>query len=152
VAFSLRADCRYLGQSSELTIPVGSDTLDAPTLAALREDFQRAYLDTFGYSSNEPLELVNLRLGARGLSTDRLDFRRIALAGDAAGGGGGRRMVSFMRGQAPIDTPIVARATMGGRSLDGPLIIESYDTTIVVPPGARASGDAIGNLTIDILA
>ena len=150
VEFSLRADCRYLGQSSELTIPVHHDTLDATTLAGLRDEFQKTYRETFGYSSDEPLELVNLRLGARGLSADRLDFRRIRLASAAVGGGGGRRMVSFARGQTPIDTPIVARGSMSGRSLDGPLIVESYDTTIVVPPGARASGDTIGNLTIDI--
>jgi N-methylhydantoinase A len=129
---------------------VHHDTLDATTLAGLRDEFQKTYLETFGYSSDEPLELVNLRLGARGLSADRLDFRRIRLASAAVGGGGGRRMVSFARGQTPIDTPIVARGSMSGRSLDGPLIVESYDTTIVVPPGARASGDTIGNLTIDI--
>ncbi len=150
VAFSLRADCRYLGQSSELTIPVRGDRLDGPTLAALRDDFQRSYLETFGYSSDEPLELVNLRLGARGLSADRLDFRRVRLASDAVEGGGGRRMVSFERGAPALETPIVARGSMTGRVIEGPLIIESYDTTIVVPPGARASADPIGNLTIDI--
>jgi N-methylhydantoinase A len=150
VEFTLRADCRYVGQSSELTIPVRGDMLDAATLAQLRDAFQQAYLDTFGYSSDEALELVNLRLGARGLSADRLDFRRIRLAADAVGGGGGRRLVSFERGRPAIDTPIVARGAMIGRASDGPLIIESYDTTIVVPPGARASGDTIGNLTIDL--
>jgi len=150
VEFTLRADCRYLGQSSELTIPVRGDALDPTTLAALRDDFQRAYLATFGYSSDEPLELFNLRLGARGLSADRLDFRRIRLASDAVGGGGGQRMVHFERGRAAVETPIVARGSMTGRVVEGPLIVESYDTTIVVPPGARASGDMIGNLTIDI--
>ena len=53
-------------------------------------------------------------------------------------------------GAAALETPIVARGSMTGRVIEGPLIIESYDTTIVVPPGARASADAIGNLTIDI--
>jgi len=150
VEFALRADCRYLGQSSELTIPVRGESLDTSALLGLREDFQRAYRETFGYASDEPVELVNLRLGARGLSVDRLDFRRIRLAGEAVGGGGGRRMVSFERGRPALETPIVARGSMTGRTLPGPLIVESYDTTVVVPPGASASGDAIGNLTIDI--
>lgn len=150
VEFTLRADCRYLGQSSELTIPVHGHTLDAANLAQLRAEFQQAYLDTFGYCSDEALEFVNLRLSARGMGADRLDFRRIRLAADALGGGGGRRLVCFKRSCSAIDTPIVARGDMIGRTSDGPLIIESYDTTIVVPPGARAFGDMIGNLTIDL--
>lgn len=150
VEFTLRADCRYIGQSSELTIPVRGNTMDAANLAHLRQAFQQAYLETFGYVSDEPLELVNLRLSARGLNADRLDFRRIRLAADAVSGGGGRRLVSFMRGSPAIDTPIVARGEMSGRTYDGPLIIESYDTTIVVPPGTRAVGDTFGNLTIEL--
>lgn len=149
-AFALRADLRYLGQSSELTIPVRGDTLDAVAIAALREDFQRAYHETFGYSSDEPLELVNLRLAARGLRDDRLDFRRVRLGADAVGGSAGRRPVSFERGAAPVDTPVLARGDLVGRTVDGPAIVESYDTTVIVPPGARATGDAIGNLVIEI--
>ena len=34
----------------------------------------------------------------------------------------------------------------GGR--DGPLIIEEYDATCVVPPGAHAECDGAGNIVI----
>jgi N-methylhydantoinase A len=36
-----------------------------------------------------------------------------------------------------------------GRPGDGPLIIEEYDATTVVPPGWRAALDAGGNIMID---
>ena len=34
----------------------------------------------------------------------------------------------------------------GGRA--GPLIVEEYDSTCLVPPGARAETDAAGNIVI----
>jgi N-methylhydantoinase A len=37
------------------------------------------------------------------------------------------------------------------RPLDGPLILEEFDTTIVVPPGWRASLDAFGNIMLDAI-
>jgi N-methylhydantoinase A len=148
--FALRADCRYVGQSSELTIPVRGESLDAPALAALRDDFIASYRETFGYASDEPVELVNLRLSARGISDTRLDFARVRLAGDAVAGTSARRPVSFERGKPAVDTPVVSRGSMIGRTLEGPVIIESYDTTAVIPPGARVTGDASGNLHIEI--
>jgi len=149
-AFALRADCRYVGQSSELTIAVPGGLLDAAGLARLRDDFIASYRTTFGYASDEPVELVNLRLAARGTSNTRLDFSRVRLASDAVAGATGRRPVSFERGQAPVETQVVSRGSMIGRTLAGPVIIESYDTTAVIPPGARVTGDAAGNLLIDI--
>ena len=37
-----------------------------------------------------------------------------------------------------------------GNTIAGPCIIESYDTTIVVPPAARVRADAVGNLLLDL--
>ena len=46
-----------------------------------------------------------------------------------------------------LETPVLARADLAaGRP--GPLIVEEYDSTCVVPPGARAEIDAAGNIVI----
>jgi N-methylhydantoinase A len=46
-----------------------------------------------------------------------------------------------------LDTPVVSRADLrSGR--DGPLIVEEYDATSLVPPGARAELDDAGNIVI----
>ena len=46
-----------------------------------------------------------------------------------------------------LDTPVLTRADLGaGRP--GPLIVEEYDATCLVPPGARAACDAAGNIVI----
>jgi len=150
VAFTLKVDLRYVGQSSELTVPLRGERFDAAALAALKDDFQRAYRDTFGYSNDEPLELVNLRLSARGRREQRLDFARIRMGGAALAGSSGSRMVSFARGSAPVSTPVLARADMPVSPIAGPMIVESYDTTVVVPPDVLARADAVGNIILDL--
>lgn len=146
------ADLRYLGQSSELTVPLPSPQLDTAGLGALAHSFNALYQQTFGYCSDEPLELVNLRVSARGRSAHRLAFSHCQVDGAALQGLQGERLVSFAPGEPPQPTRLVARADMGTAPQPGPLIIESYDTTIVVPPGCQAHADAIGNIVIDISA
>lgn len=150
VSFELKADLRYVGQSSELSIRLRGDSLDAEVLDALRADFQSVYANTFGYSSEEPLELVNLRLTARGHRPNRLAFGNVRLEESAVAGLHGMRRISFERDAPLVETPVVARGEVGQRFRDGPLIVESYDTTAVVPPGARARADEIGNLIVEI--
>jgi len=46
-----------------------------------------------------------------------------------------------------LDTPVLKRAELGtGRA--GPLIVEEYDSTCVVPPHASAQCDEAGNIVI----
>ena len=72
VACEFELDMRYRGQDSELQIALDEGTpFDA---AALREAFLEAYRATYGYVSNDDIEVVNLRLRARGLSDHSLDF------------------------------------------------------------------------------
>ncbi|HLM12765.1 MAG TPA: hypothetical protein VK362_10280, partial [Reyranella sp.] len=48
-----------------------------------------------------------------------------------------------------LATPVLSRADLaGGRA--GPLIVEEYDSTCVVPPGAHAERDGAGNIVITI--
>lgn len=148
--FELKADLRYVGQSSELSVRLRGDVLDAAMLVGLREDFQKSYQDTFGYSSDEPLELVNLRVSARGHRPNRLAFGQVRLEESAVAGLHGTRRVSFERGAPLLETPVVARGEVGTRFRDGPLIVESYDTTAVVPPGTRVRADRTGNLIVEI--
>lgn len=144
------ADIRYLGQSSELTIPLESSQVNPSVLRRLALDFNEAYRETFQYSSNEPLELVNLRASARGRSTKRLDFANCKVDVSALQGQQGMRLVSFSPGEKPHAIPVMPRSEVGLNVQQGPLIIESYDTTIVVPPDCSVRADAVGNIIIDL--
>ena len=134
------ADMRYLGQSSQLMVHMPDDCYDA---SALHADFEQLYSETFGYIArgrgcgarqHKALGHWQSRQPA-GIQAPFLDSH--ALAGES-----GERMVSFGRGTPRIAARLVPRMEIEGGPIVGPAIIESYDTTIVVPPGctARAAG------------
>ena len=143
------ADVRYLGQASELVIPIPGGELAAERRAELRGAFDREYAATYGYSSDEPLELVNVRVVATGRREHRLDFRNVRIVGtrDTAAR---RRAVHWARGAPPIATPVIGRAAIGRDPMPGPLVVEEYDSTVVVPPGATVYRDASDNLVLTL--
>jgi N-methylhydantoinase A len=142
------ADMRYLGQSSQLTVPMPRGPFDA---AALQAAFARLYRETFGYvAEGEPVELVNLRLSAVGTAASRLDFGGLRLDARALAGETGERLVSFARGEARIKARLLPRIAIEQGAVAGPAIIESYDTTIVVPPDCTARAVGAGCIAIDM--
>jgi N-methylhydantoinase A len=144
-----QADLRYAGQASELVVPIPGGRLDPARLGDLRRAFEREYAATYGHTSDEPLELVNVRVVATGRREQRLDFRDVRIVGapDAAAR---RRPVHWERGAPAVATPVVARAAIGRAPTPGPLIVEEYDSTVAVPPGASVSRDAFGNLLLTL--
>jgi N-methylhydantoinase A len=149
VELKFAADLRYLGQSSELTIPFDPSRSLADELAGLAERFYREYRTTYGYSTDEPAELAALRLTAVG-KAERLAFADARVDAAAMRGVAGTRMVHFERGQPAVATRLLSRGDVSRERQAGPAIIESYDTTIVVPAGATFHADAIGNIIIDL--
>ena len=134
IELRIAADLRYFGQSSDLTVRFGVGNFDDNTRSNAAAEFHALYADTFGYSNDEPVELVNVRLTARGLAPGRLDFARFDLDAQATAGTSGERSVSFKRGEPSVAVPVIARSAVAEIPMIGPLIVESYDTTIVVPP------------------
>ena len=58
--------------------------------------------------------------------------------------------MSFARGVPAVETPIVSRAAIGAAERAGPLIVEEFDATIVVPPQASIRRDDMGNLIVKL--
>jgi N-methylhydantoinase A len=143
------ADLRYLGQGSELTVPLASAAITPTAVAALHAAFRKEYATSYGHVPDEELELVNLRLVATGMRASRLDLRSVRLADDRAAAGPTTRPVSFARGQARVATPVVPRARLA-EAVAGPVIVESYDSTVVVPEGATVGPDTCGSLLITL--
>ena len=135
MAFEPAIDLRYAGANSELTVPLDPA---AATPDALRLAFEDAHERQFGYRSpEERVETVNLRLVARGRSPEKSVPDAIRLA-TATGRRGGRRSVYFgPLGHVPV--PVIGRHDLARETwTPGPLLIEEYDSTTIVPPGARA--------------
>jgi N-methylhydantoinase A len=130
------ADLRYRGENTSLTVPApaGGDLIGG-LAAAFAAEHER----TYGYRSDEePVELVNLRLIARGLAAEARVPAGLAVETareTARAAAGGRRGVYFGPAHGRIETPVVGRAEIGLAARPGPLIVEEYDSTTVVPPG-----------------
>lgn len=146
VACEFELDMRYRGQDSELQIAFDdSNPFDA---AAMRAAFLEIYRQTYGYASADQVEVVNLRLRARGVNDNNLDFKALKsdqLAQDAAPDE--RRQIWFGRDSGWVQTPVIPRAALTG-AMAGPVVLQSSDTTIIVPPDATAAPDAAGNVVV----
>jgi N-methylhydantoinase A len=142
------ADLRYVGQTYELTIPVPAGALTRQDLAELSEAFGQEHERTYGHRAGlEPTEIVNLRLIAR------------ALVGKAVNGSqqvSGKktqpadRRVYFGSDHGAVSAPVLTRSQLSGESRQGPVIVEEYDTTTVVPPGCGVRLDDWNNMVIEV--
>ena len=148
-------DLRYPGQTSEITIEVPGGPLSDATLGQLAEAFHAEHENTYGHRSEEGerVELVNVRSRARGLSEGDFTPEALALASarrPERGAAGGSRRAYFGEPHGWIDTPVVARTDLDGTPRGGPLVIEEYDTTVVVPPGCESFVDDANNIRINV--
>ncbi len=143
-------DVRYAGQSFELTVPVAAGPLDPQAVARLERDFGVEHERTYGHraGADEPVELVTLRVVAQGIPDRPRVPARIEV--DRSGGPSpGERRAYFGPERGWLGARILARADLA-TPITGPAIVEEYDATCVVPPGARASLDGWGNIVLEL--
>jgi N-methylhydantoinase A len=150
VSLERTADLRYQGQSFELNVPVPPGALTAADLTAVGEAFGREHARAYGHraGAEEPVELVNLRLVARARSRRPSLPDRLGLGPAAAGAA--TRAVYFGRDRGWLTTPVVTRAQVPATPQPGPLIVEEYDATTVVPPDATIRRDGWDTLRLEL--
>jgi N-methylhydantoinase A len=143
------AALHYKGQSYELVVPVPEGAIDARMVAYLEEAFGAEHERTYGHRAGpeEPVELVAIQLVGSGLRTRNVPQSVASSRPEAAAHKA--RSAYFGPEHGWLDTPVIARADLGAGQ-DGPLIVEEYDATCLVPPGARAERDAAGNIVISL--
>ena len=166
---------RFAGQAYELTVPfgdarngrvregrgggdrgvpgTGGSRLDARSVADLCTRFEAEHLARYGhaFSGEFPVEIVNLRLvGSRrpvGV-VEPAPFDPAARLGPDLHGA----TVYFGPATGLVDTPVVGRGRLEVEPRSGPLIIEEYEGTCVVPPDCTARLDRLGNVIIELPA
>jgi N-methylhydantoinase A len=145
VALGWEADLRHEGQATELTVHYDGDDLEE-----LAARFVAEYVKTYGYKDDSPIELVKLRVIGRGLRERRLDFAKLAIESRAGAPTARSRAIHFARGTAAVETEILPRSALSTSPRRGPLVIEEFDATTVVPPDATAHRDPMGNIVLDL--
>jgi N-methylhydantoinase A len=141
------AALHYKGQSYELIVPVPDGAIDQRMVAHLEEAFGAEHERTYGHRAGpeEPVELVAIQLVGSGLRARNVP--QFVASSPLEAAAHKARSAYFGPDHGWLDTPVLARADLGaGR--EGPLIVEEYDATCLVPPGARAERDAAGNIVI----
>jgi len=144
------AELRYSGQAYELSVPVQP----GDKLADMVERFHAEHARTYGHrSEGDPVDLVAIRINARviskqGSSTYSQLFAAKAPVTETLESA--HRNAYFGKAHGWIRTPVVARSDLSKSWRSGPIVIEEYDATCVVPPGSRARVDDLQNIEIDV--
>ena len=153
-----QVDMKYEGQVSDLTVMMPAGKVTQQTITALGEAYAEEHEKSFGYRTDAPYQLVNLRVIARGHSPVSRVPDRLEIPALASQDGQAERPVYFGPSNGWLDTKVVDRSGVAGGSngssggssgASGPLIIEEYDSTTVVPPGWRASVDQWRNIILE---
>ena len=145
------ADLRYRGMRTELTVPVADGDITDEAIGAMFASLHDAHRRAYGYAypGQQTVELVNYRITGLGLmppvptyNTERSD------SDDPSPAQRSTRQVYFgTTGWA--ETPIYERGKLkAGMTLSGPVVIEQYDTTVLILPEQNVIIDSSGNLII----
>src|SRR5581483_10845194 len=133
IAMELSLDLRFLGQESAIAVPL-PDRLDGDSAARLREDFLARYRSLYHYASSDEVESTSIRLLARGIRRGKLDFAALRLQASPSAAKPQKRRAHLGRALGWYKVPVVARDAVAG-AMVGPVLIESADSTVLIPPG-----------------
>ncbi|WP_459662314.1 hydantoinase/oxoprolinase family protein [Novosphingobium sp. 11B] len=148
---SWRADLRYRGQGFELGVDIARGPLNATSLSAIRAAFEEEHRRSYGHDlGHHAIEIVTLRAigtiapqGPSGIRDSVQPARQLPET---------TRPAYFGPDHGFIDTPVITRADLDASPRPGPLIVEEYEGTAVVPPGCTALRDSHGNIVIALSA
>ena len=146
-----KADARYTGQGYEIRFDVPEGPVDEAWLEAAEEAFHEAHFAEYGHRFAEgEVELITIRVEAIGVMDD-LPAPQPPQGGDLESALIETRDVTYSVDGKPeiISTGFYDRAKLAsGTEFEGPVIIEQYDSTVVVPPSFTGVVDEAGNIVI----
>jgi N-methylhydantoinase A len=133
------ADCRFHGQSYELTVPV--ESCERP---AIEENFRHAYQVVYGHCpQGRSVELVTLRLRRIGQAM-QIEIPPVeALASRVSK----TRMVLSENQEAEV--PVLDRpGLLAAGVVAGPALLADPDATAFIPPGWTAQATKVGGVIV----
>jgi N-methylhydantoinase A len=145
-------DLRYEGQSSEISIPVSKGKVTEMKIRSLGEAFENQHEQEYGHRlPGNKLQIGAIRLVAA-IPTKRPVLKSIA--GKARSLARNTqweetRKAYWGKKYGFLQTPVLALEQVG-KPQKGPVLVDCYDTTIVVPPGCSLAMGEWNNLIITI--
>ncbi len=144
------ADMRYDGQEHAVKVTFPAGPVDGAALRRARQEFHAEHERAFTFWLDAGVITVNFHVAAHGTVNETGIPGLGPSDGSLSDAIRDTRTVDFdLDGQ--LETRIYERTLLGaGAGIPGPAIIEESDTTIVLPPGSRATVDRYGLLHIDV--
>lgn len=141
-----QCDMRFKGQTSEVRVEFPQERIDEDALGQLCTAFEEEHQQLYGHRSDpgNPIEVVAIRLVGRAGVPEQEGALQPAQYPDR----GQLSRKACFAGKVQ-ETAILARGDLAeGR--EGPLLVDEYDSTIVIPPDARAHLDHLGNIVMEL--
>jgi len=139
------ADLRYKGQSWEIEVELPPGELSREALQTLVESFEQEHELLYGLRGEPgtPVDIRAVRLGAIGpVRADQTVTPSIESIAER----GSSRLTHFESGS--FDSAVLSRNAVPAEPMSGPLLVDEYDTTVVVPPGWTIRRDTRNNVLI----
>jgi N-methylhydantoinase A len=156
VDVGLFAQMCYPGQNFDMSVPVPEgDAIDEPGLLDLSERFHTQHQADrgFNFRNQQPL-LRGMRLVARGSTPKPERLAPLGAVHDAKAARRGARRVYFgpeFIGSGFVEAPVYDGSVLAtGVEIRGPALIEEPFTVVVLPPGAVARLDELGNYELTV--
>ncbi len=147
-------DMRHRGQINEVEVDLDKSELTDGDLDDLRARFVRRYEQLYGRGASLPgarLECVTFRVRASAVARKPALIAADTLTRDVpATARTGERQIYWAEWKKMAASPIYdGYKLLPGNAIDGPCVIETTTTSIVVHPGQRVEVDALRNFVID---
>lgn len=149
MTFQRYLDLRYEGQEFAIKVPVSKEEIASSALETIRDRFDSIHDRSFGHAApNEALEMVNVRLAARGI---RQKLKMPVLPGGTKPNPRTIRKVCLTSAEHFDDCPVYARDSLpAAAEIAGPALIEEYGSTTVLFAGDTAKIAATGEIIIQV--
>lgn len=146
---ALSVEARYPHQVWEIEVPLRKGSFDgSDDVEAFLADFHAAHQELFTFAdSSSPVEIVSWRARVR----CRLAEADAVISTRSTGApAGAERRSAYFPEVGEIDAEVHRFEALGpGAEIEGPTIVESPVTTVVIPPGARVRRAPTGSLLVD---
>jgi N-methylhydantoinase A len=150
VRFVRFGNLRYENQEHSVEVPLPDGPVDEAALAGIADTFHGVYEREYTYRLDAPIEFVGAHVVAIA-EVGKLSPAPLPVSGrPGADALKGRRRVDYAT-EGVHEADIYAGERLEpGMSFDGPAIVETSGSTIVVHPGNEVSVDDYGNVIIQV--
>jgi N-methylhydantoinase A len=148
--FARSIDMQYEGQYHAVEVPLARGTIDEHTLPALLTAFHQRYESLYGYSMPwQTVELLQLHVRATVPSSVSFDLALPEVVADREPTPARRGHRDCFTTAGTVVVPVYDRARLQpGTAFDGPALVDSPTTTVLVPASFAAAVDDRLNLVL----